>query len=409
MMKILHTSDWHLGQSFFGYDRYEEHQAFLDQLHDFALSTRPDAMVVSGDIFHNYSPTTEAQRIYTEALVRLHRDMPQMEIIVAAGNHDSASKLEANRELWRLANVHVVGSLKHTADGKPDFGRHLFGIGGKGYIVALPHMFRQSYPAAPDGEDPRRLFFRQLNDYMDTVNQQGMPTVLMAHLAVEGSDTRGQRLKGYDDGIGGLDFMPAAYFGTAFDYVALGHIHRPQTLWGTHNAVRYSGSPVAVSFDEDYQHSVSVVSIEHGQKPDISYKDYEIRNIRPLLTVPAEPLPTQEAIAELARQVPPRGKFYVRLNPQESRLFPTTMEEEAVRMLESVNPEARYTTYIPNLTHAAAASRQMADYTPEQLDTMSPMEVARSYFDMQGDSDDFADYRDLLQQAIDRADKEDAQ
>lgn len=403
-MKILHTSDWHLGQNFYGYDRGIEHKAFLDQLLGIVKRERPDALIISGDIFHNYSPSAEAQRLYTESLVSIHKAMPEMLTVVIAGNHDSATRLEVDNELWRLANVQVIGHLRYCSDGTVDFSQHLFKVRDKGYIMAIPYIFEQAYPVDPEGKDYRRYFFSLLDSFMQKQNADNLPTVLMAHLAVQNSDLRGQRLKGLTDNIGGIDFMPLEFFGNAFDYVALGHIHHPQTLPGSHGKVRYSGSPIPVSFDEDYPHSVSIVNIVHGREPEI--KEIAIDNPCPLLTIPKEPQRTPLALNALQTEVPAEGRCYVRLNPMERHTFPATMEEDAITILKGLNSEAMYTTFIPNITKAKTASAAKADFTPEQLVTMQPIDVARQYFDML--EEDFGEYEELFKQVIRRIEEEEA-
>ena len=110
-MKIIHTSDWHIGQTLHQYSREEEHKFFFNQLKDIVLEEHPDALVVSGDIFHSATPTVMSQRLYYHTLVELSRLYEDLQIIIVAGNHDSSSRLEAPRELWKAFNVTVVGSL----------------------------------------------------------------------------------------------------------------------------------------------------------------------------------------------------------------------------------------------------------------------------------------------------------
>lgn len=403
-MKILHTSDWHLGQNFYGYDRSLEHKAFLEQLLGIVYKEKPDVMLVSGDIFHNYTPSAEAQRLFTDSLVDIHNSRPEMPIIITAGNHDSASRIEVDSGLWRIANVHVIGRLNFTANGDIDFASHFLSIGSKGFVMPMPYIFGQSYPADPEGKDNRRYFFSLLNKYVEDNNRVGLPIVLMAHLAVRGSDLKGQRIKGVNDNIGGIDFMPMDDFGTVFDYVALGHIHHAQTIAGSGGRIRYSGSPIPVSFDEDYQHSVSIVDVEHGRKPAI--KEIAIDNPCPLLTIPKKPKRTPLAIEALQKEVPAKGRCYVRLNPEERHAFPASMEEDAITTLRNVNSEAMYTTFVPNITKTDTTATKQVDITPQQLVAMEPIDIARQYFDMQ--QENFDEYEDLFLQVINRINEENA-
>ena len=110
IMKILHTSDWHLGQIFYGYERNEEHRAFLKSLSGIVGDEQPDAMIVCGDVFHNSTPSAAARKIYVDGMLEICRACPGMTVAVIAGNHDSPSRLEADAGLWSHFNVRVIGS-----------------------------------------------------------------------------------------------------------------------------------------------------------------------------------------------------------------------------------------------------------------------------------------------------------
>ena len=119
-MKIIHTSDWHIGQTLHQYSRDEEHKNFFNRLNDIVLEERPDALIVSGDIFHSATPTVISQRLYYHSLVELSQLYDDLQIIVTAGNHDSPSRLEAPRELWEAFNVTVIGNLDFYKDAEVD-------------------------------------------------------------------------------------------------------------------------------------------------------------------------------------------------------------------------------------------------------------------------------------------------
>ncbi|MBQ1797778.1 MAG: exonuclease subunit SbcD, partial [Muribaculaceae bacterium] len=228
-MKVLHTSDWHLGQSLYDHERVDEQRDMLRQLAEVVRVHRPDVMVVSGDVFHTAVPPAWAQRIYVEGLLAIHAACPEMTIVVTAGNHDSASRLEANGALWRLAGVTVVGGLARDNEGRLDVSRHIVEIPGKGFVVALPHAFLSTIPAPPTVERDGRMAWlcQTLLDGVAARNTASLPVVLMAHAAIAGSDFTGH------DQVGMSDSFPFTALGTGYDYVALGHIHRPQTLADT--------------------------------------------------------------------------------------------------------------------------------------------------------------------------------
>jgi hypothetical protein len=129
MFTFIHTSDWHLGQNFYGYDRSEEQGDFLSQLADLVRKRQPDALLVSGDIFHTAAPSSAAVNLYVNAMLDIHKACTTMEIIVIAGNHDSASRLDSDQRLWRLANVRVLGGISRNGNGQADLtGEFMFGV-----------------------------------------------------------------------------------------------------------------------------------------------------------------------------------------------------------------------------------------------------------------------------------------
>ena len=115
-MKILHTSDWHLGQEFYSYDRTEEHTSFLNQLKQIVADENPDVMVVSGDIYHNATPSNTTMKLFTDHLIQIQDECPSMKIIVAAGNHDSSARLEMTRNLWKKFNIFPAIHRKFTVN-----------------------------------------------------------------------------------------------------------------------------------------------------------------------------------------------------------------------------------------------------------------------------------------------------
>lgn len=301
-MKILHTGDWHLGHTLYNHDRAEEHEYFLRQIQNIVLREQPDAMIVSGDVYHYATPSAAAQKIYCDYLLLIHEACPSMQIIVTAGNHDSASKLMVNYNLWKHFNLHTIG---HTAtDNYDDF---IIEIKKNdvltGYVVAFPFAYPRFLP---------EHYYTDVLDYVDHKNTQHVPVVVSAHLAITASDYS------CHTNIGTLDCVNADIFGHKYCYMALGHIHRAQTL--SHQpTVRYSGTPIGVSFDEDiaspyssepYMHSVSMVECTYNT---VNVTPIEIKSLRPLKTIPAQPSEWSTALQAL-KDLPADDPSYIRLN-----------------------------------------------------------------------------------------------
>lgn len=272
-MKILHTSDWHLGRTLYGRKRYQEFEAFLDWLADIVLREQVDAVLVAGDVFDTSTPSNRAQELYYRFLCRVAAS-PCRHVVVVAGNHDSASFLNAPRELLRALHVHVVGAATESpgdavlvlcrSDGSPEL-----------IVCAVPYLRDRDIRAAEAGESiedkERKLIEGIRSHYADMAAVAGqrraelgadIPIVATGHLFAAG----GQTVDG--DGVrelyvGSLAHVSAGVFPGNLDYLALGHLHVPQKVNGC-ETVRYSGAPLPMGFGEARQRK-SVCLVEfHG-------------------------------------------------------------------------------------------------------------------------------------------------
>lgn len=376
-MRILHTADWHLGQELFNQDRTEEFQDFLRQLKEITQREQPDVMVVCGDVYNSSVPTTAIQRLYTDAMLSIHDSCPDMEIVVTAGNHDSASKLEIDSNLWQHFRVHVIGSLCRNDDRTINMDAHIIKIKDKGWVVAMPYVYKQNFPVVSDEADRQAAFFRSLLDRVKEKNQQELPVVLTAHMAVCCQDAKcdltGHRVS-TDDELGGIQYVDVSAFGTGYDYLALGHIHHQQGVPSGNNKVRYAGSPLAVSFDESYRHYVSLVDIQHGEEPAI--KSIEILPLRPLITIPGEPVALPEALKVL-RELPDDNQSYVRLWVKSATGLPADCNEQAQRATEG--KQCRFCLFKLKDERQQDRQHQVLEVTTDQLQEMTPVDVACRY------------------------------
>ena len=324
-MRIVHTSDWHLGQNFYRFDREEEHLCFFEQLAEVLRRERPDALVVSGDVFHNSAPSISAQRLFVEGVMMLADSSPETTIVITAGNHDSGSRLDAERLLWRRLGVHVVGGCQRLPDGTFDPNQFVVEISGKGYIIAAPYFHTSNYPLASadmDREDRQRGFFDAL---LGSVGDTGLPVVMMAHLAVAGCDTLGHE----DEPVGGMLKENLSELGEGYDYLALGHIHRPQQI---NPRVYYSGSPLPLSFSEAYSHFVNIVEIaERGALPTV--EQVGIVPQRRVKTVPQGGAPLQEALDSLG-DLDDADDSYIRVLVDQEDVIAADAEDRARKIVD---------------------------------------------------------------------------
>ena len=286
-MKVIHTSDWHIGQTLYQYSRDEEHKYFFNQLKNIVLEEKPDALIVSGDIFHASTPSVMAQRLYYHALVELSRLYDDLQIIVTAGNHDSPSRLEAPRELWEAFNVTVIGNLdfyKEVQENGLTYDASKIQIPVRrndvivGWILAVPFINAGNYPSLKEDDCYSKRVFSFYNNLKDNLklNEQyaeNHSVISMGHFMISGVDSASQNKL-----TGGLESVVSTEMSaiSGIDYWAMGHVHHPQNVGEN---IRYSGSPFAMTFNEIYPHSVTVVEIENHNV------DVKVREIEPLIPV----------------------------------------------------------------------------------------------------------------------------
>ncbi len=273
-MRIIHTADWHMGQTLAGYARESEHRAALADLVSIAAARSADALIVAGDVFDHQNPSGEAQRLYFETIVALKRACPHMTIVITAGNHDAAGRLEAPAQLLRSMDVHVVGNIRRIS-GRIDAAHHLVPLRGTSGATKA-HVLAVSYPTAaclpPFGslaegeghssivEATRALYAELMRE--TGAGRDGLPLIVTGHLHVIGgieSEGAERRIL-----VGGQHAVPVSIFPEQAAYVALGHLHKPQSV--VRENVRYSGSLLPLSAAElGYRHGVTLVTLESGR------------------------------------------------------------------------------------------------------------------------------------------------
>jgi len=269
-MRILHTSDWHLGQNFYSKSRAAEHAAFLDWLLETAQAQQVDAIIVAGDIFDTGAPPSYARELYYRFVVQLQQT--GCHLVVLAGNHDSVATLNESREILAFLHTTVVAA----AGCAPFMLNHRNGTPG---AVFCPVPFLRprdivTSQAGLSGSEKQQHLLAAITDYYDQQYQQAcalrgeatLPIIASGHLTTVGA-SKSDAVR--DIYIGTLDAFPAQNF-PPVDYIALGHIHRPQVIGGQDH-IRYCGSPIALSFDETGKaKSVNLVTFADGRLADVT-------------------------------------------------------------------------------------------------------------------------------------------
>lgn len=253
-MKILHTSDWHLGQRFLFNDREDEHQRALDWLADTIREQAIDALIVAGDIFDINNPPNYARTMYYRFLTSLLNTSCR-HIVITGGNHDSPSMLNAPRELLRLLRIHVVGSAGEQLEDeiielKNEKGEIELVVAAVPFLRDRDLRFSRagegSYERLQKVREGMAEHYRRLGALMEVYRDAKVPLIATGHLYASGATASEKQDNIY---AGDVENIGAEQFPDLFHYVALGHIHRPQVV-GDQEHIRYSGSLIPLSFSE---------------------------------------------------------------------------------------------------------------------------------------------------------------
>ncbi len=285
---VLHTADWHLGVRLREMDRAAEHAAFLAWLIAAAESEGADLLVIAGDVFDSANPPQSALKMWYDFLAALRQRCPQCAVVAVAGNHDSPHVLEAASGPLAGLGVRIIGEMPEEAAQC----LHVFpdknGIPALA-VAAVP--FLRDRDLRRGGDDSTftgvesqlregiRARYATVADALRPLKARGLATLATGHLTVAGADkSESER----DIHAGNLGAVRAEALGTALDYIALGHLHRPQRAGGEH--VRYSGSPIPLSFSEwrDIK-SIRVLTFDSGAL--VASRGLSVPCTRPLLRV----------------------------------------------------------------------------------------------------------------------------
>ena len=309
-MKILHTADWHIGQLFYEYDRTNEYQQFLDWLVKTLREEQVDVLLISGDVFDLSNPSATSIKMFYTFLNKAVKTNPALQIIITAGNHDSASRLESPKPLLESSNIHIIGVVEKDANGNIDYEKMIIPLKDKNgnikaWCMAVPFLRMGDYPVITDCDNPyaegvAKLYEEAYQFALDKI-QDGQAIICMGHLHSQQAEItdldKTERLI-----MGGVECISAAAFHEDIKYVALGHIHKAQRIGGKDH-IRYCGSPIPMSFSElNYKHQVIVFELEDGNLNNLHA--IEVPITVPLLRVPSQHSTFSEVLSAL-EQLPP--------------------------------------------------------------------------------------------------------
>lgn len=280
-IKMIHTSDWHLGNTMNDRSRDDENSAFLEWLHTKITEQDINVLIIAGDIFDTKMPGSTAQAMYYSFLAGLKQTNCR-NIIVIGGNHDNASLLDAPKYLLEAFNISVIGSIRECKPEdliiklKDDSGEII------GLVCAVPFIRESDLPQIHSGLCQAEVTQKMENAYREIYEQTAaeaekissslqtkIPIIAAGHLYAAGAVRGSANEDGVREIVGTLDGFPISIFPDNFDYIALGHIHRSQKVAGK-EYIRYCGSPFVMGFDEtEIAHCVLEVTFDDKCKPEI--------------------------------------------------------------------------------------------------------------------------------------------
>lgn len=384
MIRILHTADWHLGQTFFGYDRTQEHEHFLDWLAGVLTKNKIDVLIVAGDVFDVSNPSAASQRMFYRFIHRVTTENPRLQLVVVAGNHDSAARLESPLPLLQEMRTEIKGIVRKQ-NGKIDYEHLLVELKNaagevEALCLAVPFLRQGDYPVVetegnPYAEGVKELYARLLK-YALKKRTDGQALVAVGHLLATGSEIaekdHSERI------IGGLESVSPESFPEQIVYTALGHIHKAQRVSGREN-IRYAGSPLPMSFAEKhYHHGVVKVTLDEGWAVEIEKLEYT--PLVRLLSIPAtEAAAPDEVLDELRGLELPEDEPMPYLEVKVKLSEPEPMLRQQVEEILEGKPV--------RLARIVSFYRQAAEGSVEEevltagLQEMNPLQIVKATFE----------------------------
>lgn len=385
MIRILHTADWHLGQTFFGYDRTQEHEHFLDWLVGVLTKNKIDVLIVAGDVFDVSNPSAASQRMFYRFIHRVTTENPRLQLVVVVSNHDSVTRLESPLPLLQEMRTEIKGIVRKQ-NGKIDYEHLLVELKNaagevEALCLAVPFLRQGDYPVVetegnPYAEGVKELYARLLK-YALKKRTDGQALVAVGHLLATGSEIaekdHSERII-----IGGLESVSPESFPEQIVYTALGHIHKAQRVSGREN-IRYAGSPLPMSFAEKhYHHGVVKVTLDEGWAVEIEKLEYT--PLVRLLSIPAtEAAAPDEVLDELRGLELPEDEPMPYLEVKVKLSEPEPMLRQQVEEILEGKPV--------RLGRIVSFYRQAAEGSVEEevltagLQEMNPLQIVKATFE----------------------------
>lgn len=393
-MKLIHTADWHLGNTFHGHDRADEHAHFLSWLLEVVRQQRPDALIISGDIFDTANPPARAEKQFFDFLIQATSAVEGLQVVATAGNHDSAGRLEAPAELLKVHNVYVRGMVRRLEDsGEVDFDHYLLPLSPLGQqeavvtCFAVPYLRTSDYPSGLSTTEGLAWFLDNLCKRYRKTPFKSLPAVVAAHFYAAGAeicqDEHSERLV-----VGGQDCVEAGRVDCGALYTALGHIHKAQRVGCVKSDMYYAGSALPMSFSEKgYRHGVNLVTISETGETEVSRLEYT--PLRALLSIPNRGAVSTDALFDAIAALPQREKNddgatwpYLEMRVLENQPNPSLLHEATEALADKAVHFCRMVRELP-----PAASEPGKIGSVETLRSIQPIDMAKRVFESRYNTD----------------------
>jgi exonuclease SbcD len=386
-MRLLHTSDWHLGQSLHNFERHYEHQRFLDWLLDAIVAEQADVLLIAGDIYDNANPSSASQKQLYRFLRIAKERAPHLNLIIIAGNHDSPGRLDAPGPLLEAHGTRVIGAVQRNADGEIDVESLVLPLTGRSgaveaWCLAVPFLRPGDVPrvATEDGADPYlagiATLYQQAFALAQSRRQDGQAIVAMGHChMVDGqmSNDSERRIV-----IGGTEMLPTGIFDPAIAYAALGHLHLAQNV-GKQAHIRYSGSPLPLSFAEvNYAHQILRIDLDGPVLREIV--PVAVPRAVELMRVPSKPAPLTRVLEELAALSPPDAPVEQQPYLEVRVLLEQPEPGLRARIEAALDGKPVRLAKIETSTAARASSIDKEVMTLDQLEKLKPDDIFRQLY-----------------------------
>lgn len=344
-MKIIHTSDWHLGISLHNASLIDEQRYFIDYLINVVKDQKVDAVIIAGDVFDHSVSSAEAITLYNYAVTRLCNELG-VPVVIAAGNHDGAARLASCNELLKKAGLYIYGKLTAEINAVEI---------GNSSIYPIPY-FNVDEVKALYPEEKISSYADAMEVVLKNIKQnfkEGNSNILMCHCFVSGSVLSESDRTAM---VGGSSVVPSGIF-DGFDYVAMGHLHKAQDRGYN---IRYSGSPIKYSFNEaSHLKTITMLEIENG----IKYEELEIVPLRETRIIRG----TFDEVLEFANHDMKRDDF---------------IKIEITDMYAGMEAVELFRTYYANLLNITGKMNETEEnqLTVEELYTLSPKHILEKFY-----------------------------